>query len=262
MRVFIYIFFAAVIAGCNSSSKKNPNQAMDDTARMEHTAVNPELAVTIESVKITAAELPASIKFKGKLFEGWHWTDKMGENILILSYVAPYNDKQKNEYGEEARSAELHAFHFAKKDNSDYMQVWMLNDEEKSCSFDITCEFIKDAASVTDLNADGIAETTIQYKMSCRSDVSPSIMKVIMYEGEKKYSLRGFMWVKASDDEKFEVTEKDANLATLSGYKGTDEEYYKTFGRYESEKEFAGAPPQFLTYARQRWMKYVKESFE
>lgn len=185
MRVFIFICFAAVLFSCNSSSKKAPNQAKDDTARMENLSTTPEPVITIDPVKITAAQLPASLKFKGKLFEAWRWTDKMGENILILSYVAPYNDKEKNEYGEEARSAELHAFHFAKKDNSDYKQVWMLNDGEKSCSFDITCEFIKDATTVTDLNADGIAETTIQYKMSCRSDVSPSTMKVIMYEGEK-----------------------------------------------------------------------------
>ena len=35
----------------------------------------------------------------------------------------------------------------------------------------------------------------------------------------------------------------------------------KTFGRYKSEKSFAGAPVEFLTYARQQWMKFVIESF-
>ena len=52
------------------------------------------------------------------------------------------------------------------------------------------CEFIKNAAVVTDLDQDGIAETTVQYKLACRSDVSPALMKLVMHEGETKYAHR------------------------------------------------------------------------
>lgn len=271
MRLLFFIWLAAFFSACNSSSsKKDPNQAMDDTARMparlnhsggSNPSVNTTAAVAIEPVKISAAQLPASVKFKGKLFEAWQWTDKLGENILITSFVEPYDDKEKNEYGEEGQSAQLHASQYVKKEKS-YELLWKNDEAEKSCPFDITCKFIKDATTITDLDKDAVAETTIQYRLACRSDVSPSVMKLIMHEDAAGYYLKGLSWLKSSEEDKFTVTEKDANLETLPGYKRTEDEYMKTFGRYESEKGFAGAPPEFLAYARQQWMKFVKESFE
>ena len=262
MRFLFFICMAAFLSACKSStSKKDSKQAMDDTARMNNPSGNTIVTVTIEPVKISAAQLPVTIKFKGKLNEAWQWTDKLGENIIITSFVEPYNDKEKNEYGEEGQSAELHAVQYVKKDGS-YELLWKNDEVEKSCPFDITCEFIKGSTSITDLDKDGVAETTIQYRLACRSDVSPAEMKLIMYEDATKYFLKGLSWLKSSEEDKFTVTEKDANLETLPGYKKSEGEYMKTFGRYESEKGFAGAPLEFLTYARRQWMKFVKESFE
>lgn len=262
MRFLFFICLAAFFPGCNSSSSKNdPNQAKDDTARMNNPEANITAAVVIDPVKITAAQLPASIKYKGKLDEAWQWTDKLGENIIITSFVEPYDDKEKNEYGEEGQSARLYAAQYVKKVGI-YLLLWNNDDREKSCPFDITCRFIKDATTITDLDKDGVAETKIQYRLACRSDVSPAEMKLIMHEDAAQYYLQGIGWVKASEEDRFTVTEKDVNLETLPGYKKTEGEFMKTFGRYESEKGFAGAPPEFLAYARQQWMKFVKESFE
>ncbi len=262
MRFLFFICLAAFFSGCNSSSsKKEPKQAMDDTARMDNPGANTIPAVAIEPVKITAAQVPAYIKFKGKLNEAWQWTDKLGENIFITSFVEPYDDKEKNNYDEEGQSAGLHAAQYVKKGGG-YVLQWQNDDGEKSCPFDITCKFIKDATTVTDLDKDGVAETTIQYRLACRSDVSPADMKLFIHEDTATYYLQGLCWIKSSEEDKFTVTEKDANLETLPGYKKTEDEYMKTFGRYESEKGFAGAPPEFLAYARQQWMKFVKESFE
>jgi hypothetical protein len=33
----------------------------------------------------------------------------------------------------------------------------------------------------------------------------------------------------------------------------------RTMGKYNGEYQFSNAPPQFLQYARQEWLKYVKE---
>lgn len=217
--------------------------------------------MTIIPVALTAEQMPASIKINGKLQEAWQWTDKSGENILVTSYTQPYDDKGKNEYGEEGQTAELHAAQYVKKGES-YELVWKNDDTEKSCPFDITCEFIKGATTVTDLDKDGIAEATIQYRMACRSDVSPAQMKLFLYEGAEKYFLKGLSWLKSSPEDSLTVTEKDANLETLPGYNKTEEEYMKTFGRYESEKGFVEAPPEFLIYARQQWVKFVKERTE
>jgi len=254
MRISIIVLFAAFLLSCNSSSKKDPNQAMDDTARMDNPPTN-AAPVSIVPVKITAADIPASINVKGTVQEVWKWNDNLGENLLITAAVVPHDEKSKD--GEEGQSAEIHAFHYAKKDG-DYTQVWMMNDAEKLCPVDITCDFIPGSATVTDLDKDGIAEIKVQYSIACRGDVSPATMKLIMYENGIKHALRGNMWIAYSPGLTFRVTEKDVNLETASAIKDEDE-LLRTFGRYENEKEFASAPPEFLTYARSEWLKYAKE---
>jgi hypothetical protein len=248
---------AGLLIACNSSGKKAPEHKSENTAGMDNP---PSPARTIEPVKATVDDIPEMIKVKGTIQEVWKWVDNLGENLLITSVVAPFDDKEKNKYGEEGQTAELYAFHYAKKDGG-YKQVWILGDKEKSCPFDITCEFIKDAISITDLDADMTAEITVLYRLACRSDVSPSAMKLIMHEDGKKYALRGLTWY-GMGDATFQVTENNANLEKLPGYKGKGDEYLKTFGRYESEKDFEGAPAEFISHARSVWVRFVKESTE
>lgn len=255
MRVFLITLFAASLFSCNSSSKKDPNKAMDDTARMDNPPTN-AATVSIAPIKITVSDIPATIKVKGSVQEAWKWNDNLGENILITSFVAPHDEKSKD--GEEGQSAEIHAFHYAKKDG-DYTQVWMMNDAVKLCPVDITCDFIPGSVTVTDLDKDGIAEIKVQYSVACRGDVSPATMKLIMYENGIKYALRGNMWIPYSPDLKYSVTEKDVNMESSPKLKEESDEMLRSFGRYESEKEFANAPPEFLTFARNEWLKYNKE---
>lgn len=250
MKLILFIPLVFVLFSCNSSSSDKKAKQGDSTGITNATPVSASL--------ITAEQVPASAKYEGKLQEAWQWTDQSGDNILITSAVEPYEDKEKNEYGEEGWTSALNAYLYVKKD-SDYQLLWKANDGEKSCPFDITCEFIKGSTSVTDLDNDGIAEATIQYRLACRSDVSPAEMKLIMHEGAEKYLLQGLSWLKASPEDSFTVNESDANLETLPGYNKTEDEFMKTFGRYDSEKGFAGAPPEFLNYARKQWMKFVKE---
>jgi len=152
-------------------------------------------------------------------------------------------------------------FHFVKKDTG-YNLVWKISDGERDCPFDITVEFIKGSTKISDLDKDGIAETTVQYKLACRSDVSPAQMKLIMHEDTVKFALRGTMWLKSSEEDKFTVTEQNVNLDTWQDYKGTDDEWEKLFGRYKTEKEFTKAPASFLNFARRQWLRHVKESFD
>ena len=257
MRILLLTCFAVFLFSCNSSSKKDPGQAMDDTARMDTPPAN-TLNFTIEPVKILASDIPVSIKVKGKIQAAWKWTDKQGDNILITTHVEPYDDKRKNEYGEEGQTAELHAVLFLKKGDR-YENIWMLNDEEKSCPFDITCAFIENSTTITDLDKDGFAEVKLQYSLACRSDVSPATMKIMIYENGEKYSLSGLMWLPYSPDFKYDVTEKDVNLENVPKLKDETEEMLRSFGRYQSEKDFTKAPSEFLTFARTEWLKYSKE---
>jgi hypothetical protein len=217
----------------------------------------------VAAKKIKATDLPKTIKIRGKIFEAWQWNDKLGDNILVLSVLGPYAAKSADT--EDGQTVELFANHFYKTD-SVYKALWRLNDLVKACELDYVASFVKDATTITDLDKDGKAETVVQYKLACRGDVSPSYMKLIMHEDSTKYALRGSMWLDgAAGEAKFTVNEKNADLQKLpkpTGATEGEDEYLRTLGRYETEKEFAKAPPEFLQHARRQWLKHVKEKFD
>ncbi|MBC7903160.1 MAG: hypothetical protein H7Y27_07040 [Gemmatimonadaceae bacterium] len=120
-----------------------------------------------------AKEIPAS-KYQGKIKEGKKWKDKDGEHVVVLT----------------AASAKLYAYHFIKTDTG-YRQIWRVYDHIDDCELDIVCEHVKGSLSVTDLDKDGTSEISFVYLLSCRGDVSPDTKKLILYEGETKYAIRG-----------------------------------------------------------------------
>lgn len=255
MKYFLFILLTACFFSCkNKTNSTTPTSDSAAGAGGNHTA-------TINQPQVLSkTELPASIKFKGVFHEGFSWSDKLGENILFTSLVPVYtSDAKRSDDGEAERSAELYAFHFIKKDTA-WKLLWKLTDAEKDCLFDVTCSFLDQSTTITDLDHNGIAETKIQYKLACRSDVSPAYMKLVMHEDSTKYILRGSMWIKASDTDQFFVTEKDADLEKLPKKNDEYEQLLQTFGRYETEREFSTAPPAFLEYARKQWMQFAVET--
>jgi hypothetical protein len=60
-----------------------------------------------------------------------------------------------------------------------------VNDFIKDCMVDIDAAFKKNSLKVTDLDKNGIAEIWVMYEMACKGDVSPSDLKIIMYEGKQ-----------------------------------------------------------------------------
>lgn len=250
MRLLLLILVLASVTGCNSKTK----------SKAEKKSGEPEIIVQVRPVQVSINQIPRSLKFRGEAYEAWKWTDRLGENLLVLSTVAPYADNDPAER-EPAETAELHAFNFIKKDTV-YKLLWKLGDAEKKCRFDLSTGFIKDAVTITDLDSNGIAETTIIYRLACRSDVSPSAMKLIMHQDTIKYALRGLMWLPPSREETFGIKEDSANMELMPKKDDEFDSYKQRIGRYEDEKGFIGAPPVFLSHARSQWVKFVKESMD
>jgi hypothetical protein len=69
--------------------------------------------------------------------------------------------------------------------------LWKVYDFNKECPVDLDLYFINKTFAVTDLDKNGIAEVWIMYKNYCHGDISPVPTKIIMYEGNTKYALRG-----------------------------------------------------------------------
>ena len=75
------------------------------------------------------------------------------------------------------------------------------------------------------------------YKTVCHGDVSPSNMKVIMYQGLQKYAMRGRNKVKISE------TETEG-------------------GEYTFDKVFVDGPISFRNFAIKLWEKNILQKWE
>lgn len=165
--------------------------------------------------------------YKGRITEGKQWTDKTGENIVILTQNEVHYAKP-DANGSEGK-AELYGYQFLKTDTG-WKQVWRLYDQVELCGLDIRSEFLKNSFTITDLDKDGNAEASVAYALSCKGDVSPDGLKFVLYEEGKKYIIRGSTTI---------VTGKD-----------------KSVGEKIIDKSFTDGPKTFLNFANTQWSKF------
>ena len=191
----------------------------------------------IAEVKIDSSSFPKGINYEGKIKNAVRWTDKMGDNIVILSETGIcYSEKYKSE--EDERDAELFAYHFLVKGDS-AIQTWRVYDYIADCPVDLEASYVNNTFQVTDLNNDGVGEVWMVYKTVCHGDVSPWNMKIIMYQGQQKYAMRGQNKVPGGIDE-------EGNMMYLGG-------------DYIPDKAFTNGPKVFLNFAKALWDKNVMQ---
>ena len=197
-------------------------------------------------IELSYDDVPRSLKFKGQFERGLKWTDQNGENILVLS--------KESKYGGYDESSFLYGVHFVRQ-NDAYEVLWKMTDHEKDCQFDITCNFLSGATTITDLDSDGFAEVKLQYELACRSDVSSASMKILLYENGKKRALQGTRWMDRTNPMSkrypYSLSELCKEKYRARDYNG---------GQYETEIEFLDAPPVILDFVKEEWRKYVVES--
>ena len=183
--------------------------------------------------KLDEKSLPKSIKYSGHIINAVRWTDTLGDNIVITTETGITQSKSND--GNVYRDAALYAYHYLLIKDSVRL-TWKLYDYTKDCELDIKANYVKNTFAITDLNKDGVAEVWMMYKTVCHGDVSPSAMKIIMYEGDKKYALRG-----------------NNKVYTGQEYVG---------GEYIFDKTFINGPDVFRKYAIELWTKNIMETWE
>lgn len=186
----------------------------------------------LKDIVYDVTEFENELKFDGSVVAGVQWKDKSGLNVLIITETKPVTSKT-NEY-DESVSKKLFGYTFVKNEDDKFQQVWMIQDFIDKCQVDLTLEYINKSLTVTDLNKNGIAENTFLYKLSCKGDVSPNDLKLIMHEGKEKFAIRG---------------------ETLQIFK--DSKPYG--GKTNIDKSFDNAPKEFLDYAKKEWKKFQEE---
>jgi len=180
----------------------------------------------IQILSFDPKALPQEIRYKGKVVAGARWLDKKGENLLLLCETGPLKSLRQELGEDDSRDAQLYGYHYM-KDKNRYTLLWKLYAYMDFCRFDITAGFISNSLTITDLDGNGIAESTFLYRMGCRSDVSSVQLKLIMHQGKAKYAIRGETMVPTTVPEK-----------KLGGQKTID-------------SSFGLAPQIFLDYAWQ-----------
>ena len=175
-----------------------------------------------------------SSKVTGNIKQFMRWTDHLGDNYLVLCVTDELKSPaKKSKFGEDCSGGcadkELYAYHFVGKDSL----LWKLSDFEKACNYDNIVEFRKGATKITDLDHNGIAEVWLMYSTTCTSDVSPRTLKLIMYQGNKKYAIRG-----TSQPARNEIDEKSG-------------------GKFIPDKEFESLPQSFKDFGKNLWMKFL-----
>lgn len=197
-------------------------------------------AQSIAFKAIDTLTIPKNISYEGHIKSAITWLDSNGKHLLITTETGIHVNEKFN-HENEGRDALLFAYHYLVAADSAFLQ-WRVYDFVTDCPVDIAASFIKNTLNVTDLDKDGIAEIWLMYKTACRGDVSPSDMKIIMYEGKQKYALRGQSKVLAELDEK-------GNAKYIGG-------------EYKLDKIFNSGPALFLTYAKALWSKNNIENWE
>jgi len=223
-----------------SSCKEEKKEEAKASANTELNQIEDEnFVLTVQ--KIDSTQFPASIKYEGFIKNAVRWKDKSGDNIVLTSETGIYrNEKLKHEF-EDSSDAELYAYHFTLSNNK-ASQTWRVKDFIADCPVDITASFVKNTFKITDLNKNGIAEVWLMYKTVCHGDVSPSNMKIIMYEGNNKYAMRGENKVQVGSD----VNDK----ASFIG------------GEFKLDANFKNGPKVFKEYAQNLWKENLIEKWD
>lgn len=145
--------------------------------------------------KIIYDEIPKYIDFRGTVVECLKWTDKLGENLLIQSVSGHFPWKEYDEDSIDYMMQdkwELYAYLFRKNtDEKTYKRVWKVYDYTECFGVDWYAGFIPHATTITDVDNNGISEISMPYISICRGGMDPGDMKIIAYEGDVKYAVRG-----------------------------------------------------------------------
>jgi hypothetical protein len=177
VKIFIVIASIVLLTACNNGPKKSKPITKDSAAAV--------MMMQVEDVTDAVSTLlPVPISYYLK--EAKKWNDKNGENWLLLYETGNY--VQDNTA--TGASAKLSAVLYLKNDTG-FVEQWNMRDFIDNCELDITCSFYEKHLSISDLDKNGMAEVMIVYALSCRGDVSPNEKKLILYEGGKKFALRG-----------------------------------------------------------------------
>ena len=181
---------------------------------------------------LAPAAVPASLKHAGRVVQALRYTDRTGTYYVLATQAGPAPQPAPTAT-DDAQRADLYAYQYPASGPTP-LPGWQVHDFVADCPVDLQARFRPHGLSVTDLDQNGTAEVWLVYRTVCRGDVSPSSQKIIMYEGARKYAVRG-----------------TSRISVGSGqYAG---------GTYALDAALQAAPAAFRQHAAQLWQQHLAE---
>ncbi|MGB3017147.1 MAG: hypothetical protein WBC65_05010 [Ignavibacteria bacterium] len=244
VRVLIVLIAIISFGSCSKNTDKKSASTSKSTteSQIQPDKSTPDTTIHADSTKKSETGIPSKLSeidynineipnnilktVEGKVVASARFIDSKGMNIILISET----EQISGDDGSANKS--LFGYHFISAKES--FLLWKVNDFIRQCEVDVTLEYLENSLAITDLDDNGTGESTFLYKLSCKGDVSPDDMKLIMHEGEKKYAIRGTMDL------------------DVTGY-GFEK------GNMKVDESFNSAPTVFKDYAVQRWNKFKLE---
>jgi hypothetical protein len=177
---------------------------------------------------LVPAAVPATLKHSGRVVQALRYTDRTGTYTVLATEIGPRLDPAAQ--STDGQRADLYAYQYPAASAA---PSWQVHDFVDDCPLDLEASFRPNGLTISDLDQDGTAEVWLVYRTVCRGDVSPSTQKIIMYEGRRKYAVRG------------------TSRLTLGGqHEG---------GSYTLDAAWQAAPVAFRQHAAQLWKQHRDE---
>lgn len=230
----ISIISLFLLSGCNSSKSENKDSSNSKEQSANQFSKTDTKKTGFKNEPMNKQSIKELTGFKDKIEEFLCWSDPEGKHIVFTNETGTFYTNLRENGELYDQNAEVSCYHYIQKPGKDnFEKSWKIFDYSRDCPVDAFAKFKNNTLQKTDLNKNGTAEIWTMYYTYCKGDVSPSKLKIIMYEGQKKYKMTGETKVQIGENEYFG-------------------------GRILSEGNFT-EQPGFLKFAKSLWKNNCKE---
>ena len=160
--------------------------------------------------------LPRGVEVEGAIVEARSFSDATGEHLVVVSHT------------DEPTGQSLHVVHLAHSGAEPWRIVGHVDDEVRDCKKEATLQLVPGALVVTDLDSDKHDEVSFAWVKSCRKELGPDALVLVLMEDDAKYTMHGstVLMAKRRDGTAQQLTESgparppiiDAALAKLKPF--------------------------------------------
>ena len=180
--ILTYVF-AGVFASCQDTVTKDVGKGADPSMTSTDVGLHTKQAdIFVDSVHVLTHLKTPDFPVRGQFFTALSWTDRLGQNLLILA--------EEGEYEEGNGQKDLFADHYIRRD-SIYDVLWQMHDSVVGLGCDLNIQLINFFPFISDIDSNGVAETAVFYSLDNRCDAVTFPARLVVHEGQSEIVISG-----------------------------------------------------------------------